>query len=179
MKETIAHILDHIGRLGRHIAFATSVAILYRTGAHVALGYYIFGSMMCTIINVILKIIIKQPRPKDDTPDFNFLIQMHKRVSYDKFGMPSGHSQFMFFTLAFMALFMRDHKRYWWMIAFFIALTVITLVQRYVDNNHTIIQLVVGALIGTFIGASAFFITKSKLKGKLREKEDDNALFIP
>ena len=179
MEEYALHALNQIGRLGRQIIGASSVLILYKWGKPVTLGYYALGAMFCVVVNMILKILIKQPRPKHDKPDFAFLVENHKRVSYDKFGMPSGHAQFMFFTLAFMAFTMREHKYYWWIVAFFTMLTINTVVQRIRDDNHTLAQVIVGAIIGALMGAGAFYITKSKLKGKMKLKEDDNALFVP
>jgi membrane-associated phospholipid phosphatase len=179
MEEHALYALNQIGRLGRQIICASSVIILYKWEKPVTLGYYALGAIFCTIVNMILKILIKHPRPKHDKPDYNFLIENNKRVSYDKFGMPSGHAQFMFFTLAFMSFTMREHEYYWWIIAFFVMLTINTSVQRIQDDNHTLSQVVVGAVIGTLIGAGAFYITKSKLKGKLKSKEDDNTLFMP
>jgi membrane-associated phospholipid phosphatase len=176
--EYVLHALDQIGKYGRYIAGASSTIILYKLGKPVALGYYILGAIFCTIVNIILKIIIKQPRPKNDKPDFAFLVQNNKKVSFDKFGMPSGHSQFMFYTLAFMAFATYSHKHYWWTIAFLLMLTINTVVQRIVDDHHTMLQVVVGAITGTLIGIGAFYITKSKLKGKTKSKEDDNALFM-
>jgi len=179
MEEHILYALNRIGLYGRHILFTSSIFILYKWEKPVTLGYYILGAILSSIVNVILKIIIKQPRPKHDKPDFNFLIQTNKRVSYDKFGMPSGHAQFMFYTLAFMALVMRSHKYYWWIVSIMSLLSINTAVQRIHDDNHTVAQVIVGSVIGVLIGLGTFHITKSKLKGKTNLKEDDNALFMP
>jgi len=176
--ERALYALNQIGRYGRHVAGALTVLILFKCEKPVTLGYYALGAILNSIVNMILKITIKQPRPKHDKPDVNFLIQNDKRVSYDKFGMPSGHAQFMFYTLAFMALVMRAHKYYWWIVTIMSLLAINTAIQRIQDNNHTVVQVIVGSIIGSIIGLGAYYITKSKLKGKMNLKEDDNALFM-
>jgi membrane-associated phospholipid phosphatase len=178
MEEQGLYILDQLGRHGRQIIGGASLLILYKLGKPLTLGYYALGALICILANMILKILIKQPRPKDDKPDFNFLIQNNKRVSYDKFGMPSGHAQFMFFTLVFMAYAMRGYKYYWWLMTLFTLLTINTVSQRIRDYNHTTIQVVVGSIVGIMFGLGAYYVTKTKLKGKLMAKDDDNALLM-
>lgn len=174
----VLYFLGKLGRYGRQILGGATLLILYKLNSPLALGYYALGSIVCILLNVVLKILIKQPRPKEDKPDFNFLIQNNKRVSYDKFGMPSGHAQFMFFTLSFMACVMRGYKYYWWLMTFFALLTANTVAQRVRDENHTVSQVIVGSVVGIMVGLGTYYITKSKLKGKIRMKEEDNALFI-
>jgi len=173
------YILDQLGRYGRQIIGFATLLILCTLGNTMTLGYYALGSLICILANIILKILIKQPRPKDDKPDFNFLIQNNKRVSYDKFGMPSGHAQFMFFTLTFTAFMMRGYKYYWWLMTCYTFLTINTVIQRVRNDNHTVVQVLVGSILGAMFGVGTYYVTKSKLRGKMNAKEDDNALFIP
>jgi len=177
MEEHVLYLLGQLGIYGRQIAGTIALLVLNKSGNPLALGYYVLGGIICLLANVFLKILIKQPRPKDDKPDFNFLIQNNKRVSYDKFGMPSGHAQFMFFTLFFMAYMMSGHKYYWGWMTLFALLTVNTVAQRIRDENHTVSQVIVGAIIGAMIGLGTYYVTKSKLKGKISMKEEDNAVF--
>lgn len=172
------YILSQLGRRGKEIVGGITLFILYKSSNTLTLGYYVLGSLICILLNVILKILIKEPRPKDDKPDFSFLVQNNKRVSYDKFGMPSGHAQFMFYTLAFMAYAIRGYKYYWWLMTCFTLLTINTVAQRVRDDNHTVSQVMVGSIIGVLFGLGTYYVTKSKLKGKMSAKEDDNALFI-
>lgn len=176
--DSVLYILDKIGRYGRQILFFLSVFILYKSEKSVALAFYIFGVSISILINIILKIIIKEPRPLEDTPDFNFLVQSNKRVSYDKFGMPSGHTQFAFFTLAFMSYALWSHKHYVSIMSFYALITVTIVSQRIIGRNHTITQVIAGAFAGTLIGLGFVHLAKSKIIGKIRQKEDDNAVFI-
>lgn len=178
MEEYGLQIINQLGRYGRQIIGGATLFILFKIGNVNALGYYSLGSLICILVNIILKTLIKEPRPKEDEADFNFLIQNNKRVSYDKFGMPSGHSQFMFFTLVFMAYVMHGYKYYWWLMTCFTLLTINTVLQRIRSNNHTVKQVVVGSIIGIIFGIGTYYVTKSKLKGKMSPKEDDNALFV-
>ena len=178
MEEYSLQIINQLGRYGRQIIGGASLLILLKIGNITALGYYALGSLICILVNIILKILIKQPRPKDDEANFNFLVQHNKRIPYDKFGMPSGHAQFMFYTLFFMSYVMRGYKHYWLLMTCYTLLTINTVIQRVRNDYHTVSQVLVGSLIGILFGIGTYYITKSKLKGKMSAKEDDNALFM-
>jgi membrane-associated phospholipid phosphatase len=178
MEEYGSHAINQLGQYGKQIIGGASLLILLKIGNATALGYYSLGSLICILTNIILKILIKQPRPKDDQANFNFLIQHNKRIPYDKFGMPSGHAQFMVYTLVFMSYATRGYKYYWWLMSFFTLLTINTIIQRVRYDYHTVNQVLVGSLIGILFGVGTYYVTKSKLRGKMSAKEDDNALFI-
>ena len=73
--------------------------------------FYIIGSLFCIFINIILKVWIKQPNLKEDKVLFDMLIKNNKNVDIDKYGMPSGYSQFFSFTLTYLFLD-REKKNY-------------------------------------------------------------------
>jgi flagellar motor component MotA len=59
------------------------------------------------------------------------------------------------------------------------SLTCNTLIQRVVDKNHSVAQIVAGSVVGSLVGVTMYYMVKSKLKGSMKAKEDDNALFLP
>ena len=181
VREQLYYALNQLGRYGRAISFSLASLSLYKTGQTGALGYYLIGSAIAIVLNVALKMIIKQPRPKYDKPDFPFVIENSEseRMKYDKYGMPSGHAQFMFYTLVFVAYALWGRRYYWHVVLILALLICNTLTQRVTNNNHSIAQIVVGSIVGSLVGITMYYMVKSKLKGPMKAKEDDNALFIP
>jgi membrane-associated phospholipid phosphatase len=175
------YVVNQLGRYGREIVFALASLSLYKTGQNAALGYYLIGAAITMVLNIALKIIIKQPRPKHDKPDFNFVIENSEseRKRYDKYGMPSGHAQIMCYTLVFVAYALWGRRYYWLIMATLSLLTINTLMKRVLDNNHSVSQIAAGSMVGSLIGVTMYYMVKSKLKGSMKAKEDDNALFIP
>lgn len=180
MQEQLYYILTKLGRHGRGIVFALASLALYKTGQNAAFGYYLIGAAITIVLNISLKIIIKQPRPKYDKPDFHFVIENSEseRMKYDKYGTPSGHAQFMCYTLAFVAYALWGRLYYWSIMTTMTLLTINTLIQRVIDKHHYISQIVAGAIVGSLFGITMYYMVKSKLKGSMKAKEDDNALFI-
>jgi membrane-associated phospholipid phosphatase len=181
LQEQLYYVVNQLGRYGREIAFALASLSLYKTGQSVALGYYLIGSAITIILNIALKIIIKQPRPKYDKPDFQFIIENSEseRMKYYKYGTPSGHAQFMSYTIAFTAYALWGRRYYWQIMLTLLLLTCNTLIQRVTTNNHSASQIVAGCIVGSLVGVTMYYMVKSKLKGSMKAKEDDNALFIP
>jgi membrane-associated phospholipid phosphatase len=175
------YVLNQLGGRGREIAFALASLALYKTGQSGALGYYLIGSAITIILNIALKIIIKQPRPKYDKPDFQFIIENSEseRMKYYKYGTPSGHAQFMSYTVAFVAYALWGRRYYWQIMLTLLLLTCNTLTQRVINKDHYITQIVAGCIVGSLVGVTMYYMVKSKLKGSMKAKEDDNALFIP
>lgn len=180
-QEQLYYAVTQLGRYGREIAFGLVSIALYKTGQSGALGYYLIGSTITILLNVALKIIIKQPRPKYDKPDFHFVIENSEseRMKYDKYGTPSGHAQFMSYTVAFAAYALWGRRYYWQIMLTLLLLTCNTLTQRVINKDHYIAQIVAGCVVGSLVGITMYYMVKSKLKGSMKAKEDDNALFIP
>lgn len=51
------------------------------------------------------------------------------------------------------------------------------MVQRVAYNQHTVLQVVVGAVVGLLFGYFVFYLSQQKLKGIIRTKPDDLAPF--
>jgi membrane-associated phospholipid phosphatase len=139
------------------------------------LFYYILFFIFSLFLNIFLKGIIQQSRPSIDTKIFNLMMKnkeryIHKHgIPYDIFGMPSGHSQSVLMSTIFIYLSLHDIK-----IAFlYLLITLITLTQRVVDNHHTILQVIVGSMVGILLGFIAYKMARINLEGKKTAKKDD------
>lgn len=89
------------------------------------------------LINVILKNIIRDPRPIDTS---------HYGIGYE-YGMPSAHAQISTFLL--LLLFTIDSPFIIRILA--ILFSVVTYLQRYIYNFHTIEQIIGGIITGILL----------------------------
>jgi hypothetical protein len=94
-------------------------------------------------INEYLKNYFKQSRPSNPKKYLE-----SDKFSKKKFGMPSGHSQLVFFSILYSYLV--THSIIPWVLGLLI-IGLIVIYERYIFKNHTINQLISGALLGSFI----------------------------
>jgi membrane-associated phospholipid phosphatase len=83
--------------------------------------------------------------------------------------MPSGHSQSVLFSTIFIYLSLHDIK----ILLLYLFIDIITLVQRVVDNHHTVKQVIVGSIVGCLLGYVAFKFAQTNIEGKKSAKKDD------
>jgi hypothetical protein len=57
---------------------------------------------------------------------------------------------------------------------FYLLISVISLFQRYLNNNHSALQLVVGFSIGLGFGLLLYQIGTKYIMGNIKMKKDDN-----
>jgi membrane-associated phospholipid phosphatase len=164
------YIIDLIGYYGPIILGILSLFLLYSTKTY--LIFYVVGFLLNIVVNNILKQIIKQPRPKGDLDIFD----PSKKHNYSHnpiqvYGMPSGHSQMVLFSTTYIYLVLKNIP----ITLFYLLLTLNTLVQRIRYKNHTIMQVVVGSLVGALVAYLVYQYATNNLVGKLHIKPDDNA----
>jgi membrane-associated phospholipid phosphatase len=165
----IARIIDYIGYLGPFLLLATTILLLNNKAT--LLSVYVIGYVLNMIMNVILKEIIKQPRPSEDISVFNASIAHGKRISFDRHGMPSGHATSVAYSTVFVFLALRSPV----LSIIYLIIAINTGYQRIKYKNHTLMQVVCGAIIGATVGYIAYLFSTKKLAGLLRYKNDDNA----
>jgi membrane-associated phospholipid phosphatase len=169
----ISYLFNEIGSFGPIILIFLSIYFLWDK-QHL-LFYYIVGIFIDAILNLILKGLFLQPRPSIDEKIFDLALRHGKRflfkdgIPYDIFGMPSGHSQSVLFSTVFIYLTLNKNNIFYT----YIAIAVLTMLQRIHYNYHTILQVCVGASVGSIIGYLFYYIANEKVKGKIREKCDD------
>jgi membrane-associated phospholipid phosphatase len=81
----------------------------------------------------------------------------------EKYGMPSGHAQSVFFSTTFLYLVKGSPS--WLIIELFIV--ALSIYQRLKYRQHTLEQLFTGSAIGLLFAVFSFNITKQWLSGKL------------
>lgn len=151
-------MLDNIGKYGPLVLILLTVVLLFNK--KVFLMYYLIGLFVNTVINIILKGLIRDPRPSGDTVT---------RTPFDKYGMPSGHSQSVGFSLCYIWFTLYSPVVF----VLYAIISVLTMYQRYKYNCHTIPQIIIGYITGIVIGVLFIYIALYKIKGKIHCKQDD------
>ena len=85
--------------------------------------------------------------------------------------MPSGHAQQTAYSLMFIYLCLKNKSIF----TYYLIITLITFYQRYKYRNHTILQIIVGAIVGILSGLIIFYMSQQNIKGLLKLKPDNNA----
>lgn len=165
----LTNLFDYIGIYAPAILFMSSIFLLQNRINY--LKIYILGLVLNSIINIILKNIIKEPRPYKNSRILEIAITNKEIVNLDKFGMPSGHAQNCGFNLAFITLVLNNS----FITGLYLIITFLTLCQRYKNSNHTILQLIVGLIIGIGFGYLCYDVGNKWIKGNLKMKPDENA----
>jgi membrane-associated phospholipid phosphatase len=165
----IIKMFDYIGYLGPFILIVSTLILL--KGKTTLLTYYIFGYILNIGLNIILKSFIQQPRPSEDLHIFNASIAHGKRLGFDVYGMPSGHAQNAFYSVAFIFFALGNPI----ITTIYTAIALNTDYQRVKYKNHTVFQVICGSIIGAFMGSIFFFSSSKKIMGVLKYKKDDNA----
>lgn len=169
------NILNEIGAYGPIILIFLSWYFLWNNNN--LFFYYTIGVFVNSIINLILKSIIQDPRPIFDKKNIK-LASTHTKeqfystgIPFDIFGMPSGHAQSTLFSTVFIYLSL-NHKNIMYLYLF---ISLLSCYQRVSYNYHSILQIIVGAIVGFGFGYFVYQLAREKIKGKIREKPDDCA----
>jgi len=157
-------ILDIIGTTAPYSLFIISIFLLRNLKYH--LIFYILGFGLNNILNIILKLLIREPRPNDET---KFIELIKNDIRYDKYGMPSGHAQKCFFSLVYITLILNQPL----ITLFYIGITFICIFKKYQHKHHTLIQLFIGSIIGTLFAYLIYFFSGKFILGKANWKRDD------
>ena len=129
-------IIDYIGYCGPELLILTNIVLLLILNTNLNFLYLIlFGNVFNAFLNKLLKNIFKVKRQKQKP------FMGHIESSY---AMPSGHSQLVTFNTTLMTLIYKNI----YALLFSIIICFNTFYQRYNYKNHTIPQIIIGALIG-------------------------------
>ncbi len=151
-------LLDYIGFFGPLILFCIS---LWKLSMRTPFLYGYLGLFLAnTIINKALKLLFQEPRPEG-----SMTIVGEPYQGADKYGMPSGHAQSVGFSTTYLYLVTKNAL---WLVLE-LGIVGLTLIQRWKYRNHSVPQLTVGMLVGTFLGYYGYqvmqlWIKKSILK---------------
>ena len=170
----ITNLIYEIGNYGPIILFFISLFLL--SEKQNLLFYYVVGIFINTIINLILKISLQQPRPSEDPKIFNLALKkgkyffLNNNIPFDIFGMPSEHAQSCVFSTTFVFLSIKKYNS----LIIYLLLSFTTMYQRVKYNFHTIFQIIVGSIVGFLLGSLFYYFSQEKMKGVIREKKDDD-----
>jgi len=162
-------IRKYIGIFSPLLLFFISFLLLLNLTNY--LHFFIGGFIVNIFLNVILKLIIKEPRPLEDKKAIEIAVENNRKISFNKFGMPSGHAQEDGFCLAFIACVLKNM----WVTTGYILITIITLYQRYTYKKHTLLQIGLGLVIGLAVGYITYVLSRKFIEGHVKMKEDDDA----
>jgi len=165
----VYELLKYIGLYAPIILFFLTL-ILLRNKVNF-LQFFVVGFILNNVLNILLKLLFKQPRPSDNIKTLEISINNGSQIGFDKFGMPSGHAQNCGFCFTFVFLVLQS-PFYTFLYHF---ITFISLFQRYLFHNHTILQLIIGLIIGSLVGYSTYFLANTFIVGNIKLKKDDDA----
>ena len=137
--------------------------------------YYNVGLLANAVLNIVLKGLIKEPRPMFDSKKLKLMTTHAKEyffqngIPFDMYGMPSGHAQMAFFTTMFVYLSLKHTN----LLYLYLLFSLFICYQRVKTQYHSISQVVVGAIVGSGFAYIVYQLAREKIKGKIREREDD------
>ena len=161
--------IDYIGLYGPLILIFISIFVLQNKTKYLIV--YLIGLILNSILNAILKYAIKEHRLSKDYRILEIAIANGERFGYDMYGMPSGHAQNCAYNLAFITLVLNNP----FITGLYLVITFISMYQRCKYMNHTILQVIVGFIVGLIFGYLVYFSGNKWLKGNLTPKLDDFA----
>lgn len=134
--------IAHVGNYGPTISFIYAILFLmvsrpYKDYGNIFLYYYVAGSAVSYAVNIVLKSLLKSPRPEG-----------HPKS--DTYGMPSGHAQAVSFTVMFLSYThqLTENSCSLFRPLLYIIFMAITVWQRVHYRHHTIAQVAVGCVMG-------------------------------
>ena len=112
-------------------------------------AWFAGGSIASVTLNVLLKEVIRDPRPIPPTNNENRLWW------FDQWGMPSGHMQMSAFSLSFWYFANGDYvcrtMTGWFFGVGSTIILFVTALQRYMYGKHNVMQLLGGVVVGTVL----------------------------
>lgn len=166
-------ILYELGAYGPIILIILSWYLLWDN--KILFFYYTIGFLTNSIFNTILKGMIQEPRPMFDEKKMRLLKTHGKHyffqngIPFDMFGMPSGHAQASIFSTVFIHQAFKQSN----LLYIYIPLTLLTCYQRVNFDYHSISQVIVGGIVGSCFAYFVYYLARSNIKNRIREKPDD------
>ena len=171
----VKQFLIAIGKYGSVILFITTVCIFTNfkkvgdNHEYILLKIYIFCFLLNYLFNIICKIILKQPRPKENLDLFHIV---RKYAPWNRYGTPSTHVQSCIYTTTFISFTLREP----WITIPFLILSLNTMIQQVIlSKTYYAYQVAIGAILGIIVGYLAYLLSSVLLKGDIAEKSDDEA----
>ena len=132
-------LLDYIGQMSisYFLLINLLLSIVYKNNLFLLI---VISDILSELLNILLKGIIQEPRPKNQIK-FN-----NHKASY--YGMPSGHAQNATFQSLILCYQLNNIYSY----IFSLLVCILTFYQRYKYRRHTLSQIFFGGLTGLLFG---------------------------
>lgn len=146
---------------GNKLLFLLSIVFLYDKKTY--LIFYVVGAVLNYLLNTILKLVFKQPRPTENMKLFQQ--EMNRRESvdwreYERFGMPSGHSQETAFSFIYITMVLQNTK----ITLLYLIIMLFTMFQRIYTKRHFFIQVLLGGTIGLCMGYIFYYLASKYVR---------------
>ena len=156
-----ASLLLYTGYFGPYILAVLSLfTFLHRK---MLLFGVISGFFVNQYLNADLKRLYREPRPSQRyhyiATDFTEKVISASTLGVQEYGMPSGHSQNVWFFTSFMYFSLKSLP----LTALFATISCLTGIQRVLYKNHTIKQVLMGAMVGGLFGYGWHYIITNSL----------------
>jgi len=149
LQKFISNPCMFIGFFSGRIIFALILCIFIYSNRFFWIWIYILLYWFNHQLILFLQKTWKDPRPLNGKQfiesEFN---------NSEAYGMPSGHTQTVCFSLVFFYMITRSIP--WLLIMLFIAICTIS--QRLIYRKHTVLQVIVGGIIGSSLGYGSYFL---------------------
>lgn len=144
---------DFIFGLGYFSEIIIALVVIYALNKNLLdISIFIFFFILSGYSNALFKSFIKQPRPNEPK---KFLYSEHFSRANKVYGMPSGHSQNVFYSITYLYLIAKDGM-YWLQLG--LVLATLMVYERWTFHNHTLLQLFAGAMVGIVFGLIVYSI---------------------
>lgn len=135
-------LLDTIGFYGPLIVIICIVIALYKLPKY--MWVFVLGIISNGLVNKYLKSIFLEDRPLHPIPFSKY----EKYSGIEKYGMPSGHSAAIGFSIIYLLVVKPNST--WLPVC--IAIGILTLYQRWKYRRHTVEQIAIGFITGGLFG---------------------------
>jgi membrane-associated phospholipid phosphatase len=162
-------LLNYIGLYSPIILFFLTLFLIRNITCF--LNFFVLGFILNNILNILLKLFFKDPRPSENKRVIQIGIENGNYFNFENYGMPSGHAQNCGYFLTYCAFVLQN----FYINILYLIITIITILQRYINKKHTILQLIVGIIIGIIVGYITYIISQNKIQGNMKMKPDEDA----
>ena len=155
------YAIDVLGYISPFLLLAIAAIILFAAQRYITLAFYITGFAATDAAVRLIKSALRVPRPGPQIP---FMSEELKNSHV--YGLPSGHSAEVFYTLAFMWFGARRIATP----AFFYGgafAALCMMYQRWAYRRHTVFQLLCGAVLGVFMGWAVAWLAKQRIQNSM------------
>jgi membrane-associated phospholipid phosphatase len=146
---------------GNKLLFLLSIVFLYDKKTY--LIFYVVGAVLNYILNSILKLVFKHPRPNENMKLFQHEMNRRQTVDwreYERFGMPSGHSQETAFSFIYIMMVLQNKK----ITLLYLIIMLFTMFQRIYTQRHFFLQVFVGGSIGLCTGYFSYYLASKYIR---------------